>query len=106
MGVGAESDRHARRPQRRASVEIRQLVRIVPEDGVLVANADDARVGEVAREANCPVVRVSLKDSSADFSARDVTSGPERTELTLVETGLPAGRYRWQLGDSAAHCRP
>ncbi len=75
----------------------RQVVRIVPEDGVVVINADDARVREVAAEARCPVVRVSMTDRSADFSASDVSSLPERTEFTLVETGLPAGRLAFRL---------
>lgn len=75
----------------------RQVVRIVPEDGVVVVNADDPRVLEVAAEARCPVVRVSIEDPSADFSARDVSSLPERTEFTLVEAGLPAGRLAFRL---------
>jgi UDP-N-acetylmuramate: L-alanyl-gamma-D-glutamyl-meso-diaminopimelate ligase len=40
----------------------RQVARIVPEDGVVVVNADDARALEAAAEARCSVVRVSLED--------------------------------------------
>src|SRR5215468_3551935 len=45
----------------------RQVVRLVPPEGVVVANADDPRVMEVVREARAPVVRVSTRDAAADF---------------------------------------
>jgi UDP-N-acetylmuramate: L-alanyl-gamma-D-glutamyl-meso-diaminopimelate ligase len=70
----------------------RQLIRLVPSDGVVVVNADDPRVAEVARESKAPVVRVSLRHPDADFSARDVAFGPGGTEFTLVEAGLPTIR--------------
>jgi UDP-N-acetylmuramate: L-alanyl-gamma-D-glutamyl-meso-diaminopimelate ligase len=70
----------------------RQLIRLVPSDGAVVLNADDARVAEVARESKAPVVRVSLQHPDADFSARDVAFGPAGTEFTLVEAGLPTIR--------------
>lgn len=70
----------------------RQVVRIVPEGGTIVVNADDPRVMDVAREARATVVRVSLDDPGADFSARDVAYGPEGTQFTLLEAGLPTAR--------------
>ena len=75
----------------------RQVVRLVPEDGAVVVNADDPRALEVAAEARADVVRFSTADPSADYSALDVVSGPERTEFTLVEGGLPAGRLAFRL---------
>ena len=45
----------------------RQVVRLVPEGGVVVVNGDDARVREVAAEALSPVVRVSLTDPRQTF---------------------------------------
>jgi UDP-N-acetylmuramate: L-alanyl-gamma-D-glutamyl-meso-diaminopimelate ligase len=75
----------------------RQVVRLVPEDGEVVVNADDARAVEVAGEAKAPVVRYSTASPAADYAARDVSSGPERTEFTLVEGGLPAGRLAFRL---------
>jgi len=70
----------------------RQVARLPPEDGAVVVNADDARVMDVAKDARAPVVRVSLDDSGADFSARDLTFGPEGTRFTLLEGGLPTAR--------------
>jgi UDP-N-acetylmuramate: L-alanyl-gamma-D-glutamyl-meso-diaminopimelate ligase len=70
----------------------RQVVRLVPEDGVVAANADDPRVVAVAREARAPVMRVSTKDPTADFAARDTAFRPEGTEFTLLEAGSPVAR--------------
>lgn len=70
----------------------RKVVRLVPEDGVVVVNADDPRVADVAKESRAPLVRVSLEDPGADFSARDIAFGPEGTVFTLLEAGLPTAR--------------
>ncbi len=70
----------------------RQVVRIVPEGGTIVVNADDPRVVDVAKDARAAVVRVSLDDPGADFSARDIVFGPEGTQFTLLEAGLPTAR--------------
>jgi UDP-N-acetylmuramate: L-alanyl-gamma-D-glutamyl-meso-diaminopimelate ligase len=70
----------------------RQVVRLVPPGGVVVINADDAHVEEIAREAHAPVVRVSLARPGADFSARDITSDARGTDFTLLEAGLPTAR--------------
>jgi UDP-N-acetylmuramate: L-alanyl-gamma-D-glutamyl-meso-diaminopimelate ligase len=75
----------------------RQVVRLVPEDGEVVVNADDPLALEAAGEAKAPVVRYSTASPAADYAARDVSSGPERTEFTLVEGGLPAGRLAYRL---------
>ena len=70
----------------------RQVVRLVPKDGAVVVNADDALVMEAAREAVAPHVRVSLEDPGADFSARDITDSPDGVEFTLLEAGMPVTR--------------
>lgn len=70
----------------------RQVVRLVPEDGVVAATVDDPRVVEVAREARAPVVRVSTKDPAADFAALDAAFRPDGTEFTLIEAGSPVAR--------------
>ena len=75
----------------------RAVVRIVPPDGRVVINADDARAVEVARESKAPVVRVSLDDAGADFAARHVAFDAEGTMLTLLEGGREAGRLRSPL---------
>src|SRR5205823_13820484 len=46
----------------------RRVVEIVPPEGSIVANTDDARVREVLGAARAPVARVSLEDEGADYS--------------------------------------
>jgi UDP-N-acetylmuramate: L-alanyl-gamma-D-glutamyl-meso-diaminopimelate ligase len=77
-----------------ASIEeaFRRVVALVPPDGAVVINADDPRVVEVAREARANVVRVSLADPGADFSARDLAFHAKGTDFTLLEAGLPVVR--------------
>jgi UDP-N-acetylmuramate: L-alanyl-gamma-D-glutamyl-meso-diaminopimelate ligase len=70
----------------------RQVVRLVPKDGVVVVNADDPRVMDAAHEAVAPRVRVSLENSGADFSARDIAYSPQGAEFTLLEAGMPVTR--------------
>jgi UDP-N-acetylmuramate: L-alanyl-gamma-D-glutamyl-meso-diaminopimelate ligase len=75
----------------------RSVVRIVPPDGRIVVNADDERAVEVAKNAAAPVVRVSLEDASADFSAAGVAFDAEGTQLTLRERGREVARLRSPL---------
>ncbi|HEY3202365.1 MAG TPA: UDP-N-acetylmuramate--L-alanine ligase [Thermoanaerobaculia bacterium] len=75
----------------------RQVVRLVPVDGVVVINADDPRVCEVASESRAPVVSVSLENPGADFSARDIASDSEGTDFTLLEAGMPVARLHSPL---------
>lgn len=70
----------------------RKVVALVPADGIVVVNADDPLVMDAAREARAPLARVSLDFPGADFSARDIVFGPEGTEFTLLEAGLPTAR--------------
>ncbi len=70
----------------------RKVVRLVPPEGTVVLNADDPRAASLAPEASALVVRVSLENPSADFSARDVAFRPEGTDFTLLEAGLPTSR--------------
>jgi UDP-N-acetylmuramate: L-alanyl-gamma-D-glutamyl-meso-diaminopimelate ligase len=82
-----------------ASIEdaFRRVVALVPPDGAVVINADDPRVVGVARDARARVIRVSLEDPGADFSARDVAFHAEGTDFTLLEAGLPVARLRSPL---------
>lgn len=75
----------------------RQVVMLVPPEGRIVANSDDARVVEVVAGAPAPVARVSLEDSDADFSARDIEDHGAGTDFTLLESGKAAGRVNSPL---------
>lgn len=70
----------------------RRVAALVPEDGVVVVNADDPLVLEAVREARAPLAKVSLEAPGADFSARDIVYGPDGTQFTLLEAGLPTAR--------------
>jgi UDP-N-acetylmuramate: L-alanyl-gamma-D-glutamyl-meso-diaminopimelate ligase len=70
----------------------RQVVALVPPDGRIVANTDDARVVEALEQARAPIARVSLEDRAADFSARDIEDHEAGTDFTLLESGAAAGR--------------
>ena len=48
------------------------LIRLIPPDGLLIANRDDPVVMVEARLAPCPVTTCSLSDG-ADWSAKDIT---------------------------------
>ena len=73
------------------------VIRLVPPDGAIVANGDDANVaGLVARVTFCPVVRVGTGPANdcviADFS--EDTSG---ASFRLLWKGREWGRVRWAL---------
>ena len=70
----------------------RAVVRLVPPEGVVVVNADDPRVAALAGDARAAVVRVSLEDPAADFSARDLVFRTDGTDFTLLEGGLATAR--------------
>jgi UDP-N-acetylmuramate: L-alanyl-gamma-D-glutamyl-meso-diaminopimelate ligase len=75
----------------------RRVVALVPPEGTVVVNADDAQVMDVARAAIAPLVRISLEDPGADFSARDIAFGENGSTFTLVEAGLPTVRLESPL---------
>lgn len=59
-----------------------QLVRIVPRNGLFVANADDANVQRVLRQAHAPIVQVGFgTDGPGRIS--DVVYGVETTEFSV-----------------------
>ncbi len=70
----------------------RKVVALVPADGLVVVNTDDPLVMDAAGDARAPLATVSLDSPGANFSARDIVFGPEGTEFTLLEAGLPAAR--------------
>lgn len=75
----------------------RKVVALVPPEGSVVVNADDARALEVAAATRGKLVRISLEDPAADFAARDIVFDPQGTQFTLFERGVSAGRIRSPL---------
>jgi len=75
----------------------RKVAALVPPDGVVVVNADDAHALGTARCGAARVVRVSLEDPEADFAAAEISFSPDGTEFVLVERGQPVVRLRSPL---------
>ncbi len=71
----------------------RKVVAIVPPEGTVVANVDDERVRGIlpAARREVRIVRVSLDDPSADFSAVGIEAHPGGMRFTLTESGRVAG---------------
>ncbi|MCA1611423.1 MAG: Mur ligase domain-containing protein [Acidobacteria bacterium] len=83
-----------------ASIEdaFRQVSALVPAGGIVAVNTDDRRAIDAARRGGAGeagrarLVRVSLDDRDADFSAAGVEEGSSGTRFTLLEAGRPAAR--------------
>jgi UDP-N-acetylmuramate: L-alanyl-gamma-D-glutamyl-meso-diaminopimelate ligase len=65
-----------------------KLIRLIPPDGLLVANHDDPIVMDEVKEARCPVVTYAL-EGHGDWTARDITV---REDFTVLRAGNTDGR--------------
>lgn len=73
------------------------VIRLVPPDGAIVANGDDANVaGLVARVTFCPVVRVGTGPSN-DCVIADFSEDASGASFRLLWKGREWGRVRWAL---------
>ena len=82
-------------------VSFRRLVRMIPRTGRLIASADDPEARELALSADtpCPVETFGL-ETSADWSAREITYGTVETSFDVVRRGGAAARVTLpMLGD-------
>ena len=75
----------------------RKVVEIVPPEGRIVVNSDDERIRGILSNARAPIVRVSLDDPRADFSASRIEEHSSGTDFTLVESGNAVERLRSPL---------
>jgi UDP-N-acetylmuramate: L-alanyl-gamma-D-glutamyl-meso-diaminopimelate ligase len=75
----------------------RKVAALVPDDGIVVVNGDDARAREAVRDVPARVVAVSLESPDADFAAAEISFSAEGTEFALVESGRPVTRLRSPL---------
>jgi len=80
----------------------RRLVRILPEDGFLIASADYPDVVEIAKEARCPVRYYGVESGSTGLSGETlwrVRSLPEEGEYSRfrLERGEEAHGFRLRL---------
>ncbi len=73
------------------------VIRIVPRDGFIVANGDDANVEHLVKGVGwAPVVRVGT-GSANDAVIRDFEESPAGSSFTLQWKGREWGRVRWSL---------
>lgn len=73
-------------------VSFRRLVNLIPRNGLLLACADDPGALELVPRAFCPVQTFGLADG-ANWGARDLAFGPERTTFTALLEGSSIGRF-------------
>jgi UDP-N-acetylmuramate: L-alanyl-gamma-D-glutamyl-meso-diaminopimelate ligase len=73
----------------------RQLVALVPSNGTILANLDDANVVEVIREARARVVSVGV--GRGCVRSEDSTAGPRGASFTLRQEGSPPLRLELPL---------
>jgi UDP-N-acetylmuramate--L-alanine ligase len=76
------------------SAELEELIHKMPDDGVVVYNADDIELTKLAHNTDLGTVSFAL-DNPADFVASDLTTTPEHTEFTVQKKGdFPAEKYQ------------
>jgi UDP-N-acetylmuramate: L-alanyl-gamma-D-glutamyl-meso-diaminopimelate ligase len=72
----------------------RAFVEILPDDGLLVACAEDPRALRLAAGAACPVSLYGV--DAGELTGRILHSGPDGTEMAVTQRGSPA-RFRMKL---------
>jgi UDP-N-acetylmuramate: L-alanyl-gamma-D-glutamyl-meso-diaminopimelate ligase len=89
-------------------LSFRRLLNIVPSEGMVLINGDDANCIDVARDCRAQLVEVGFSENAARH-IRDVAYGAAGSEFTLLETrfALPlVGEYNVRnaaMAISAAH---
>ena len=73
-----------------------RLVRLIPESGRLILNADDPETVALAAEARCTAETFGL--GSADWSAENITYHPEGTRFDVVHGDTRTSVETTQLG--------
>jgi len=74
----------------------KKFISIIPEDGLLIANFDDANVRELAAAAPCPVQSYGLS-SSCDWNLGDINMKDGLTSFTAHFQGREMGRLSVRL---------
>lgn len=74
-----------------------ELVEQMPVDGLLIANADEATVKDLATHAPCPVVYYSAQAVSAEYMAHRLEYGRTETRFAYLSHGRDHGTVRLSL---------
>jgi UDP-N-acetylmuramate: L-alanyl-gamma-D-glutamyl-meso-diaminopimelate ligase len=62
--------------------EFRELISQMPEDGLIIYNADDSHLSKLVFESNVASASFAI-ENQADFEVKDVNNGPEFTDITV-----------------------
>ena len=73
-----------------------ELVKLVPDDGLIVAATDNQAVRQVVAGASAPIEGYGFQEE-ADWKVSDVTFGPEGTSFNVWRSGERLGRVRSPL---------
>ena len=73
-----------------------KFIKIVPKEGTVCINSDDQLVGDVIKEAQCPIVSFAIR-SDADLTVGDVTPQNGKTRLTILKKNMEFARVTTDL---------
>lgn len=74
----------------------RKLVSIMPRDGRIIANLDDAVVCEITEKAPCPVIGYGLS-SRGQWTMTELSVQPDGTRFTALKNGKKWGEFMTKM---------
>ncbi|MBD3308941.1 UDP-N-acetylmuramate:L-alanyl-gamma-D-glutamyl-meso-diaminopimelate ligase [candidate division KSB3 bacterium] len=77
--------------------EFRKFVDLIPQDGLLVACADDPNVRAVIADSPAPLQTYGQTSEAADWTLGDITPGKPHTAFTACYRGKPFARLHTPL---------
>ena len=77
----------------------RQLINLVPQNGLILAHAADTNINEILPDAPAPVQTFGL-ETNAYWRATDLEPGPQGTRFTLQRAGQSLGTFDLPMGGS------
>ncbi len=73
-----------------------KFVRLIPEDGLLIANFDDPNVVEIAKKASCKIEGYGQTDNLT-WTLKDIEPNGEQTHFTVFHEDQPYGEMSVRL---------
>ena len=77
----------------------RQLINLVPQNGLILTHAADTNINEILPDAPAPVQTFGL-ETNAYWRATDLEPGPQGTRFTLQRAGQSLGTFDLPMGGS------
>jgi UDP-N-acetylmuramate: L-alanyl-gamma-D-glutamyl-meso-diaminopimelate ligase len=63
------------------------LIRVIPENGLIAANADDDNIADITKNVYSRLVTFGINNESADYHATNIKYGAGKTEFDIVRGG-------------------